>query len=144
MMIMCFFKTYWFPELNENSMFMIYLLTTEASFLMPQFFHHCSNQYVQQQWILLTYNLMYRRTSLGSPALLKMNSSDITVMDRCGLQCDTGLWDSRFWWKYKDIWFLAKPRWHKVELGHGIRHYHQEVPSLRPSGLLCVEELCMW
>lgn len=37
MMIMCFFKTYWFPELNENSMFMIYLLTTEASFWCPGF-----------------------------------------------------------------------------------------------------------
>lgn len=37
---------------------------------------------------------MYRLTSLGSPTLLKVKSSDIMVIDRWGLQWETGssLW----------------------------------------------------
>lgn len=37
---------------------------------------------------------MYRLTSLGSPTLLKVKSSDIMVIDRWGRQCETG---SSFW-----------------------------------------------
>lgn len=46
---------------------------------------------------------MYRLTSLGSPALEKVKSSDIMVMDRWGLQWETGI---SFLMNHKQVYHL--------------------------------------
>lgn len=46
---------------------------------------------------------MYRLTSLGSPALLKVKSSDIMVMARWGLQWETA---NSFWGNRKQVYHL--------------------------------------
>lgn len=71
---------------------------------------------------------MYRLTSLGSPALLKVKSSDIMVMDRWGLQWEAGI---SFWGKHKQVYHLKST----IKMVKKIKWKFAGVPSLYLSAL---------